>query len=93
LDVQGFEVHNNIVFQDNQSDILLEKNGIDSSGCHARHINIRYFFILDCIVNGELRFKYCPTGDMVGDVFTNPLLGSPFHKLQTIILNSPDESN
>jgi hypothetical protein len=32
LKAQGFEVNDNVVFQDNQSAILLEKNGKASSG-------------------------------------------------------------
>lgn len=86
--IWGVQLHH---FQDNQSAILLEKNGKDLSGCCIRHINIRYF-LLDYIVKGELRVKYCPTGDMVGDFFTKPLQGSLFHKLWVIILNSPYET-
>jgi hypothetical protein len=38
-------VTSNIVFQDNQSAILLAKNGKASSGRRTQHIDIRYFFI------------------------------------------------
>ena len=40
---QGVEVANNILYQDNQSAILLEKNGMASSSRRTRHIDIRYF--------------------------------------------------
>jgi hypothetical protein len=78
LEVQGFEVHDNVVFQDNQSTILLAKNGRASSGCRTRHINIWYFFVSDHIAREELRVKYCPMGDMMADFFTKPLQGSLF---------------
>jgi hypothetical protein len=40
LDAKGYDVHENKVFQDNQSAILLEENGHRSSSRHTRHINI-----------------------------------------------------
>ena len=45
LEAQGFQPSDNVVYQDNQSAILLEKNGRRSSGKKTRHIEIRYFFI------------------------------------------------
>jgi hypothetical protein len=63
---QGYNVKDNVVYQDNQSAILLERNGRGSSGRRTRHVNIRYFFVTDRIKNGELRIEYCPTGDMWG---------------------------
>ena len=39
-------------YQDNQSAILLEKNGRGSCGDKSRHINIRYFFIEQKTSNG-----------------------------------------
>jgi hypothetical protein len=44
LKAQGYEVLENTVYQDNQSAILLEKNGRASSGKRTRHVDIRYFF-------------------------------------------------
>ena len=41
---QGFNVTDNILYQDNQSTIKLATNGCASSGKRTRHINIRYFF-------------------------------------------------
>jgi hypothetical protein len=47
---RNFMVKDNVVYQDNQSAILLERNGRAST----RHVNIRYFFVTDCIKNGKL---------------------------------------
>ena len=49
LEAQGYTVNDNVVFQDNQSAMLLEKNGKRSSSKRTRHINIRYFFVTDRI--------------------------------------------
>jgi hypothetical protein len=89
ISAQGYKVDDNVVFQDNQSAMLLEKNGRASSGRRTRHIDIRYFFVTDRIKHGEMRIEYCPTGDMVADFFTKPLQGSLFRKLRAIILNIP----
>jgi hypothetical protein len=88
---QGFDISDNVVFQDNQSAILLEKNGRASSGRRTRHINIRYFFVTDRVKTGEVRIEYCPTGEMVADFFTKPLQGSLFRKLRGMILNDSGE--
>ena len=89
LEAQGHTVNDNVVYQDNMSAILLERNGRSSSGKRTRHINIRYFFVADCIRNGELRVAYCPTEEMVADFYTKPLQGRLFRKLQNIILGLP----
>ena len=64
---------NNILYQDNTSSIKLEMNGKKSSTKRTRHINIRYFLITDRVKKGEVSIEYCPTGDMLADVFTKPL--------------------
>ena len=83
---QGEKVAENILFQDNKSAILLEKNGAASSSKRTRHINVRYFFISDRQANGELSVLYCETAKMVADYFTKPLQGKLFYFLRDIIM-------
>ena len=54
LNHQGYKVNDNIIFQDNKSSMLLERNGKASSGKRTKHINVRYFFITDRISKGEV---------------------------------------
>lgn len=89
ITAQGYNIKDNVVYQDNQSAILLEKNGKASSGWRTQHINIQYFFVTDQVKHGYLRIEYFPTTDMVADFFTKLLQGSLFQKLHTIILNIP----
>ena len=49
LKTQEYNIKNNIIFQDNKTDILLEKNGKSLSTKRTKYINIRYFFITDRI--------------------------------------------
>jgi Reverse transcriptase (RNA-dependent DNA polymerase) len=91
LESQGYEVADNILYQDNESAILLEKNGQKSSTKRTRHIEIRYFFVTDNVKRGRLRIEYCPTGDMIADFFTKPLQGSAFRKMVKTIMNISDD--
>jgi hypothetical protein len=54
---QGYKVTDNVVYQDNQSAILLERNGRASIGRRTRHVNIRYFLVADRVKNGELKIE------------------------------------
>ena len=86
LEAQGYGVSENIIFQDNQSAILLEKNGKASSGKRTKHINIRYFFVTDRIRTGDVSVAWCPTGDMTGDFWTKPNQGALFRKFRDLIM-------
>ena len=92
LEAQGYGVKDSVVYQDNQSAILLEKNGKGSSSKRTRHINIRYFFVTDRIAANEVSTKYCPTGEMVADFFTKPLQGSLFKKFRDHLMNNSDSA-
>jgi hypothetical protein len=89
LEAQGFIVSDNVVYQDNQSAILLENNGKMSSSKRTCHLEIRYFFVTDNVAKKHLRIEYCPTDDMVADFFTKPLQGTKFRRFQAMILNLP----
>ena len=53
-EAQDYSVTENIVYQDNKSAILLEKNGKASSGKKTKHINMRYFFITDRVTKKDI---------------------------------------
>jgi hypothetical protein len=88
LKEQGYKVYDNVIFQDNKSSILLERNGKLSSSKRTKHINVRYFFITDRISKGEVRVEWCPTKQMVADFMTKPLQGSIFKKFRDLIMGS-----
>ena len=85
LKEQGYETKTTI-YQDNTSAILLEKNGKESSSKRTRHMNIKFFFIKDCIDKGYLTVEHCPTDDMVGDYPSKPLQGKKFKKHKALIM-------
>ena len=55
LRYQWYQVNKSIIYQYNQSTIRICNNGRASSSKRARHIDIRYFFITDCINSKEVR--------------------------------------
>jgi hypothetical protein len=65
LEAQGYGKEELVIYQDNQSAILLAKNGQGSSSKRTKHINIRYFFMADRIAKKEVRVDYCATGDIL----------------------------
>eukprot|EP00978_Attheya_sp_CCMP212_P025924 scaffold84285_cov36-Attheya_sp.AAC.1 len=87
VNAQGYDIDENIVYQDNQSTMLMENNGRASSSKRTRHINIRYFFVTNRIANGDMSVKYCPTGIMLDDYFTKALQGTPFKTFRDLIMN------
>jgi hypothetical protein len=86
MKAQGYGVKDNVLFQDNKSSILLEKNGKASSSKRTKHITIRYFFITDRVKKEEVSVVWCPTGDMIGDFATKPLQGALFCKFRDQIM-------
>ena len=83
---QGYEIKENIVYQDNKSAILLEKNGKMSSSKRTKHIHCRFFFVTDRIRTREMSEEWCPTSDMVGDYMTKPLQGALFTRFRDQIM-------
>ena len=60
----------------------LKKNGSMSCGQKLRHINIRFFWVIDHVKSGDITIEYCPTEIMLADFFTEPLQGGVFHKFR-----------
>jgi hypothetical protein len=86
LEAQGYGHQDTILYQDNQSAILLEKNGRKLSSKRTKYLNCRFYFITDRINKNELSVEYCPTEEMVGDFFTKPLQGKLFYKFRCLIM-------
>ena len=79
-------IQDNVIYQDNQSAIRLEKNGKRSSSKRKRHIKNRCYLITDMIINQEASVEFCPTFDMIGYHFTKALQGYQFRRFCNIVL-------
>ena len=90
LECQEYNVHSTIMYQDNQSAILLDNNGRASSSKRTKHLNIRYFLSPTESKKIDLHIEYCPTDNMVADFFTKPLQGKKFLHFRKLIMNIQD---
>jgi len=70
-----------IIMEDNQGAMALAKNPV----AHARtkHIDIKYYYIRKAIQDGLIVLRYCPTNEMIADLFTKGLLKARFELLHT----------
>ena len=75
MEVQGYTIDNNLLYQDNKSTILLAKNGRISAGKASRHIHHRYFLVTDKIEKGDVTAEHRRTKEMWADGNTKPLQG------------------
>ena len=88
LEEQGVRIRETVLYQDNMSSMLLERNGRHSSMKRTKHMDIRYFYVADHIQNKTLSLRHCPTEEMLADYFTKPLQGSLFIRLRNHIMGA-----
>ena len=55
MEEQGYEIEENIIYQDNKSAMLLEENGKRSSGKRTRAVNVRFFVVTDQVEKGNVK--------------------------------------
>ena len=82
------EVKETILYQDNMSSMLLERNGQQSSTKRTKHMDIRYFYVVEHIQNKTLSLQHCPTEEMLADYFTKTFQGSLFVRLRNHIMGA-----
>ena len=69
--------------EDNQGAIALTQNPITHS--KTKHIDIRFHFIREAREDGSVDIIYCPTSEMIADLFTKPIPRGQFEKLRDLL--------
>ena len=64
----------------------LEMNIKRSCGPGSRHIDIRYFFMKNRLDTENINVVYCPTEDMLADLYTKPLQDNLFRKCRDMVM-------
>jgi hypothetical protein len=80
-----------VIKDDNQACIAMAKNPVLQN--RTKHIDIKYHFVRECIQKNLIELEYCPTEEMVADVFTKPVSKSMFHKARIKLLGSEDTTS
>ena len=70
-----------------QSAMLLAENGNQSSSQQTPHLNVRYYFVTDKIVKGEIQIDHSGSSHIITDYFTKLLQGSLFKTFWDLVLN------
>ena len=63
-------------------------NGMKSSRA-AKHYEVRLHFLQESIKSNVIKFKYCPTNDMIADHLTKPLDEDKFIYFRDKMLYQP----
>ncbi|GJV50194.1 hypothetical protein Tco_1440406 [Tanacetum coccineum] len=75
------------IFYDNTSAISIFNNPILHS--KTKHIDIRYYFIRDYILKGDIKLHFVPTDLQLADIFTKPLVEPSFTRLVAELVEQP----
>ena len=60
------------IYENNQGTIAMSKNSILHK--RTKHIDINFQYIREKIQDKTIEVKYCPTHEIVADIFTKPLI-------------------
>ena len=69
------------ILEDNQSAIAMAKNSTGRR--RTKHIDIKHQFIKEAVQAGTISVSYCPTADMLANIFTKQLPRTQFEKLRS----------
>lgn len=70
------------IFEDNQSCLKIAKDEKFSN--RTKHIDTKYHFVKDYIQRGLVKCEYCPTDEMIADLFTKPLAKPKHDKFRSL---------
>jgi len=86
--MMGYDFVTNVhlVYQDNQSTIVLVKSTSNMHKPRSKKIKVRQEYVRECLGTGELEIDYMKMGKMLADILTKPLDDEHFHTIAHSIL-------
>ena len=82
MEEQGYTIETNVLYQDNKSTILLDKNGRMSAGKNSKHIKNR-----DCLRAGAHMFQNCHLLELLLDSGVGTLCKWFLPLLDVVLIN------
>ena len=79
-----------LLYEDNQSAILLSKNPKDHS--RTKHIDVKFHYVRKAIEDKIINVQYCPTAEMLADTLTKGLARPKFEQFR-LAMDVQDVSN
>lgn len=70
------------LYEDNQSAICIAQN--PQYHTKTKHIDIKYHFIREKVLDNTIELSYCPTNDMLADMLTKGLTFDKFSRLRNL---------
>ena len=65
-----------LIKEDNQGTIAVARNPVSHS--RTKHIDIKFHYVREALVDGIIDLIYCPTEQMTADMLTKPLAHQQF---------------
>ena len=75
--------HPTVIYEDNQSTISMTKN--PTFHRRTKHIGIKYHFVREQVKNEFIKIMYCPSEEMIADIFTKGLNKEKFWKFRSMM--------
>jgi len=72
------------IFIDNQSAMCFSENPVFHG--HSKHIDIRHYFVCECLASNKVILNHCASEENVADMFTKPLAKPQFIALRDRVL-------
>ena len=72
-----------LIYEDNQSAICLAKNPKDHP--KTKHISMKFNYVHDLVTSDQIEVQYCPTSNMLADIFTKGLPAEKFLRLRSML--------
>ena len=72
-----------LIYEDNQATIAMSKD--PQFHGRSKHIDIKFHYVRDQCKNNVIQLKYCPTNDMIADIFTKGLNQDKFKRLRQML--------
>ena len=89
---KGYAIDPVVVYEDNSGVLAIAKNGRKPQH-RTRHLNVRYFFVIDRVKLGHVRLEYMPTKRMIADLMTKAVNGVLFRELRDLLFGVGEPIN